>query len=145
MKISLYILAAIAFIGLSSCDSGSNETKADQFDAAYPQMYTSLGLPQYRRGELLNVTGKDEGVKTVHTFTIVSEDPPSYLREFFAPNMEKLGWKDLRARRRLSDIHEDDLYFANYVKGPNKFEISSSALPEGGSKTRINLAVFSSN
>ncbi|WP_235295720.1 hypothetical protein [Portibacter marinus] len=145
MKSALTILSLLILLSLNSCGEKSGASGGDGFDAAYPAMYTDLGLPQYRRGTLQNVTGKDEGVKTVHTFTVVSEDPPSFLREFFSENMKALGWRDQNARRQLSEIHEDDLYFAKYVKGRNKLDISSSALPEGGSKTRVTLSVFGSN
>ena len=142
---SVRFFVLLLIIGLASCGDKTPAVSDDGFDAAYPKMYTDLGLPQYRRGTLKHVTGKDEGVKDVHTFTIDSDDPPSFLRDFFAPHLKEQGWKDLRARRKLSDIHEDDLYFGSYVKGKNKFEVSSSSVPTGGSKTRISLIVFTSN
>jgi len=142
---SVFFTFFVLILGMSSCGEKSTAVADDGFSTAYPKMYTDLGLPQYRRGTLKHVTGKDEGVKDVHTFTIDSDDPPSYLRDFFAPHMQELGWRDLKARKRLSDIHEDDLYFGSYVKGKNKFEVSSSSVPTGGSKTRISLIVFTSN
>ncbi|GLR16260.1 hypothetical protein [Portibacter lacus] len=140
-----FLITSVFFIYLFSVScNNSGEAKIDTsaFDAAYPEMWTELGLPQYRRGTLKGVEGINEGVKTIHSFTIESDDPPSFLREFFQPNIKDLGWKDLQARRRISDIHEDDLYFASYVKGKNKLEINASALPQGGSKTKIKLSVF---
>lgn len=130
---------------LASCKSDSDKIDTSAFDSAYPAMYQELSLPEYRRGTLKSVDGSTEGVKSVHTITIESDDSPSYVRDFFHPNIMKLGWRDLNSRKRLSDIDKSDLYFASYVKGRNKFDINSSALPKGGSKTRIVLSVFGGN
>ena len=139
-KTGLFLLL-LTFV-ISSCKTESNKIDTSAFDAAYPALYKELSLPEYRRGTLKNVEGKNEGVKTIHAITIESEDSPSYLRDFFHPNIIELGWRDLNSRKRLSDIDKSDLYFASYVKGRNKIDINSSALPKGGSKTKIILAVF---
>lgn len=145
MNIKFGLCAIGLFLLLSACKRDVEKVDTTAFDAAYPAMYQELSLPEYRRGTLKSVDGKTEGVKTVHTITIESEDSPSYLRDFFHPNITKLGWRDLNSRKRLSDIDKSDLYFATYVKGRNKVDINSSALPKGGSKTRIVLSIFGAN
>lgn len=141
--IGLSVLFLALLMGSCKNEASSADTKA--FDDAYPAMYSDLNLPEYRRGILSSVATKDEGLKTVHTIIIDSDDTPSYVRDFYHPNITKLGWRDLESGKRLKDIDTRDLYFTSYVKGKNKVAINSSARPQGGSKTKITLSVFSPN
>ncbi len=143
-----YILFATLFtLWVSSCkNTAGSDPATAAFDAAYPASYQELSLPEYRRGKLESVTGKDQGVKTVHNVVIISNDPPTYVRDFIGPAMQDLGWRALNARKRLSsDISEDDLFFESYVKGTNKYEINASTIPTGETKIKIALSTFKSN
>jgi len=135
---------SVLFLALlmSSCKNADSKVDTSAFDAAYPAMYSDLNLPEYRRGTLTRTSTTDEGLKTVHTIVIDSDDNPEYVREFYHPNIIKLGWRDLESGKRLTTIDKSDLYFTKYVKGKNKIDINSSARPQGGSKTKIVLSVF---
>lgn len=143
----MFLLSTILLV-FSSCKnqgSAANDTGVE-FDSAYPEIYSNLGLPQFRRGTLESVTGKNEGVKTTHNVVIITDDDPNYVRDFIEPAMKELGWRDLNSRKRLSSsISDDDLFFASYVKGTNKFDINASTTPIGKTKIKIALSVFGSN
>ncbi len=143
---NIFILVFIlgAFFSCKTDDSAGN-TDVSQFDNAYPPMYSSLSLPEFRRGTLESVSGKTEGVKNVHTITILTDDSPVYVKNFIEPELLKLGWKSLNAGKRFADIAPDDLYFEAYVNGTNKYEINAATTPSGKTKIKIALAVFTKN
>ena len=142
-KIFAILIVAVCAIACNNSSASHEDTSA--FDAAYPELYSSLNLPEFRRGSLTDVSGSDLGVKNQHTILIMTDDSPSYVRDFIHPEMAKLGWRDLNARKRLSEISEDDLYFASYVKGPNKYDVNAAATNSGQTKIRITLSVFNEN
>lgn len=143
MKYILFLFALCTLtISCNSNNGGSASTKNDGFESAYPKMYTDLGLPQYRRGTLESVTGGDEGVKTKHLIQISTEDGPLEIQKFIEPAMKDLGWRDTNARRRLSDIAPEDLYYAKFIKGLNKFDVNAATTPSGKTKLKITLSTF---
>lgn len=146
-KTFFIIILAVSAIAIScNNDNNSNVQGEDPYAAAYPDMYKSLGLPEYRSGRVESVTGKDEGVKMVHNVIIISNDSPKVISAMITSKMAELGWTDQQARRRISkDISDDDLFLASYVSGTNKFEINAASTPSGETKTRITLSVFNQN
>ena len=64
---------------VSACQNNGGADSApvqDKFDAAYPEMYSALGLPEYRKGNIQDISGKTEGVKTEHNIVIMAPDSP---------------------------------------------------------------------
>ena len=144
------ILLSFSFLLLvAACQNKGAADSApaqDKFDAAYPEMYSSLGLPEYRKGNIQDISGKTEGVKTEHTIIIMAPDSPRVLNAYYTDALTNLGWRDLKARRRISqNISDDDLYMASYIKGVNRLDINGSSTKTGETKLRVTLAVFQEN
>lgn len=146
MKRILYICSILLLIGACKNSTSGVESKDDPFASAYPEMYKSLNLPEYRVGTVQNVTGKTEGPKVTHNLVIMTSDAPPVIKEFFDPKMKADGWQETNARRFVSsDVSDSDLYLTQYLKGANKFDINAATTPSGETKLRISLSVFTSN
>ena len=134
---------------VSACQNNGGADSApvqDKFDAAYPEMYSALGLPEYRKGNIQDISGKTEGVKTEHNIVIMAPDSPRVLNAYYTKALTELGWRDLKSRKRISqNISDDDLYMASYVKGVNRIDINGSSTKTGETKLRVTLAVFQAN
>ena len=144
MKYPALLLSIVLLFSFNSCKQGGESNKAgSEFDPAYPEVYTALNLPEYRKGSLMDVSGKSEGVKTDHNILINTDESPRLIGAYINEEMEKLQWNKVPVKRSLSKISEDDLYYATFSKGTNRFHVNAATTPDGSTKLRIILSTFS--